>query len=175
MRCHHRCEDCESLIPHEGLCEECFETRNEPKDYCRYCGDPIALYNFADEPLCDCEESERSSHEGEQVMGKLTGITESDYTLPGPAPKREAMTPENQIHQLRAEVKFKTEEIQLLLKQLRKAQHVHTDMRAVYDRAFDAALPTNTTESAHKRALECVRTHAARMAELEKELGNGEA
>jgi hypothetical protein len=30
-------------------------------------------------------------------MEKLTGITAADYTLPGPVPKREAMTPENQL------------------------------------------------------------------------------
>jgi hypothetical protein len=118
-------------------------------------------------------------------MGKLTGITASDYTLPGPAPKEESMTPENQIHQLRAEVKFKTEEIQLLLKQLHEAQHVHTDMRAIYDRAFDAALAGLSTHideaystiryMAHEIGLECVRTHAARMAELEKEIENGKA
>lgn len=99
---------------------------------------------------------------------------ESIFDNTGPAPKEEGMTPENQILQLRAEVKHKTEEIHNLLAQLREAQTINTDLRAHYDAVYLAEVGSGSgLGTAHTNALESVRTHAARMAELEAVITEG--
>jgi hypothetical protein len=105
---------------------------------------------------------------------KLTGITDADYTITGPAPKEERMSQNITYCERHRECRYDGEQ----------CRHCVTELRAVYREAYMAALGgmprvgmesninfTGLVKEAHGYALETVRQWPAMMAELDKLIG----